>query len=130
MVLFERTAAAGGQLMQVQREHSASESESGKFLLTFDVGRILVHDGGDALVAEHLESSDEIPAGMVNATDEEPWWRLLGSPLVRVWSVPEVSGGSLALRLQFRADDENPRFVSLHPEGGHVRISLDPMEAS
>ncbi len=91
MVLFERAAAAGSQLMQVQREHSASESESGKFLLTFDVGRILVRDGGDALVAEHLESSDEIPAGMVNATDEEPWWRVLGSPLVRVWSVPEVS---------------------------------------
>ena len=70
-----------------------------------------------------IEGVDEIPAGAEDVSEEEPWWRLLGAPLARVWD-GEV--GVHGLRLQFCADDENPRIIVLQPSGSEVQVTLDP----
>ena len=100
-----------------------------ELLLTFDLGRIAVRVEpiGQALQVDFVASSDEAPPGLEEAREEEPWWRVLGSPLARTWE-----GGAdrpAKLCLQFRADDQSPRVISLEPEGGSVAIRLEPHPA-
>ena len=93
------------------------------FLLTFDVGRLLVSAdaSGNQLNLMHFENRDDLPGGLVLADEDEPWWRLLGNPLAQV-EVGEDPRNSV--RLQFRKDDENPRSITLVREGEVVRIRL------
>lgn len=136
-ILFERAAGGGGQLLRVERlpdgagrkgagregAEGAGEAEregvGRAWLFTFDVGRILVTAEGGALRGDHLVSAEDVPSGLVDASEDEPWWRLLGNPLTRVG--PESPDG---LDLQFRHDDANPRRVHLGIESGHVSARL------
>jgi hypothetical protein len=99
------------------------------FLLTFDVGRLLVQVDPDAgrVRSVMIESLDEIPPGLETVSEEEPWWRLVGSPLARV-GAGEV--GAQGLRLQFRADHENPRVIVLQPSASEVQVTLEPSSGS
>ena len=74
-----------------------------------------------------IEAVDEVPAGVEVVSEEEPWWRLLGCPLARV-EAGEV--GAQGIRLQFRADHENPRIIVLRPSGSEVQVSLEPTNRS
>jgi hypothetical protein len=126
--LFQRAADARGQILGVQRlEGGGSESRSPGFLLTFDVGRILVRadPARGALVAEHLQSREEEPGALKPAAEEEPWWRILGNPITRVWELDEGSDRVRGYRLQFRADADDPLVVVLEPEGGLVRAAVE-----
>ncbi|MGH0035872.1 MAG: hypothetical protein ACQGVK_12670 [Myxococcota bacterium] len=119
--LFERAAQAGGQLLRVERlPDGGREGLAPAFLLTFDVGRILLTVEGGALRGDHLVSQQDVPSGLVDAAEEEPWWRLLGNPLHRV-AAPRDGG----LDLQFRADDANPRVVRLRARGALVSAGLE-----
>jgi hypothetical protein len=99
------------------------------FLLTFDVGRLLVQVDPDAGRVHSLliESAAEMPPGLEAVSEEEPWWRLVGCPLARV-GAGEV--GAQGLRLQFRADGENPRVVVLQPSANEVQAILEPTSGS
>jgi hypothetical protein len=126
--LFQRAADARGQILAVQRlESGGSESRAPAFLLIFDVGQILVRadPARGGLVAEHLQSREDEPGPLASAGDEEPWWRILGSPITRVWELDEGSDRPRGYRLQFRADTDDPRVVFLEPEGGLVRAGVE-----
>jgi hypothetical protein len=100
-----------------------------EFLLTFDVGRLLMKVDFEAggVRSAVIEGVEEIPPGVEDVSDDEPWWRLIGCPLARVWA-GEV--GAQGLRLQFRADHENPRIIALEPSGSELQVTLDPMSRS
>lgn len=125
LAVLQRAAEARAQLLKVERLASAGGGEertAPAFLLTFDAGRVLLRADptGGALRAVQLEAREGKPPGLVDAAEEEPWWRILGNPLARVWEEP--SGG---VRMQFRADDDSPRIVGLERQGGLVRVALE-----
>lgn len=125
MELFERAAAAGGRLLQVHRlpATGGSDEDAAALVLTFDVGRILVSvDSATAhLVATHLAGAGDIPDGALNASEEEPWWRLLGTPLA---GAAESEAGT-CLRLDFQLSDAPPRTLALASDGVRLRATLE-----
>ena len=123
--LFERAVVGGGQLLRAQVGPLGGRTDRVSYLLlTFDVGRIGVcaAPATGSLRVEYLESTDEALPELEEAGEEEPWWRVLGSPVARAWPVGPEEG---AVCLQFRADDRAPRIVSLRPRGGAVSIQLE-----
>jgi len=129
MERLARVAEAGGCLLKADRLGGQGPALAAGILLTFDVGRLLLEvDTATGIVRSVIvEGVDEIPTGVVDASEDEPWWRVVGSPLVRA-----VAGdvGAQGLRLQFRADNENPRFITLQPSGSEVQVTLDPPTGS
>lgn len=125
MERLERVVEAGGVLLKVERGNG-NEQVAANVLLTFDVGRLLVEADAAAgrVHTVVIEGKEETPPGLTNASEDDPWWRILGSPLARV-SAGDV--GALGLRLQFRADTDNPRVVVIKPSGSDVEVSLDAM---
>jgi len=153
MERLQRAADAGGRVLKAERLDPGGAAEAQRaaaFLVTFDVGRLLVSvdPGSGELTSFSLEPGDEAPSGLVDAAEDEPWWRIIGAPLVRVWlsdATPEGGGRGHAgsprggegsdgrgFRLQFREDDANPRIVALDPYPGPagplVRASLEEAE--
>lgn len=124
--LFERAADANAQLLEaLVCAESGDAAKLSLLLLTFDVGRILIRPDPEreSFSIEVIAAGAPLPPGLVNAAEEDPWWRLLGSPLARVWE-PE---GALHSRvcLQFRADGQSPRVVTLEAQGASVSIRLE-----
>ena len=123
--LFERAVAGGGQLLRAEAALAGdSATRVSRLLLTFDVGRVLVRaePATGSLAIDYVVDSDEAPPALTDVSEEEPWWRVLGQPLARAWPVDDA-GGSVCI--QFRADDQNPRLVSLEARGGAVAIRLE-----
>lgn len=118
MELLERAAAATSPLL------AAESLSDGGLLLTFEAGRVRLRGGpaNAGLVAELGEAGETNAPPGVSLGEEEPWWRLIGSPLVRVSAVP---GGAA---LQFRHDNDNPRVVEILLEAGTLRVGLLPLE--
>ena len=123
--LFERAAEAKARLLRVARFRGAGAGATG-LLLTFDVGPIAVEplaadDAG--LAVSHPESADSPPQQLDPLDEEEPWWRLLGSPLTAVW--PESDGPSLReIGLRFREPEDAARVVTLVTRGHSVAAIL------
>ena len=135
--LFERAAEARGRLLKAERRAATGHADDAlagiAYLLTFDVGRILVgSDGaGGHLELAHVEDPDNVPAGLEDLTEEEPWWRVLGNPICAVWpnapgeaAESGTSGELRSLCLQFREDAENPKLIALAAEPPGVRVSI------
>ena len=135
--LFERAAEARGRLLRVERRAATGHGDDPlagiAYLLTLDVGRILVgSDGaGGHLELAHVDDPSNVPAGLEDLTEEEPWWRVLGNPICAVWpNAPgeaAESGASSELRslcLQFREDAENPKLIALAAKPPGVRVSI------
>ncbi len=118
MELLERAAAAASPLL------AAESIAEGGLLLTFEAGRLrLAGEPASAeLVVELVAAGDLDALRRVNLGEEEPWWRLVGSPLVAVHA---ISGGAA---LQFRHDDDNPRVVEIVLEAGTLRVGLRPFD--
>jgi hypothetical protein len=114
-------------------------------LLTFDIGRVLVwadpeqvghrpaptaepavkeSSAQESELAElsfmHVEYTEDLHGGLVELDEEEPWWRVLGSPLIRVRARRDPAG----VCLQFRDDEHNPRIVELTRQGRLIGIEL------
>ena len=138
--LFERAAEVNGCFLKAELLLEADTEGDPKrgpgYLLTFDVGRILIAaDRKNArLLVRQIESRDDVDSVRLAPLDEEePWWRLAGSPITRAWPCPDGSGASASdevrdLRMQFRADDESPHIVSLRYEAGAVCVALHAYE--
>ena len=118
MELLERAAAAASPLL------AAESIADGGLLLTFEAGRLrLAGEPASAeLVVELVAAGDLDALRRVNLGEEEPWWRLVGSPLVAVHA---ISGGAA---LQFRHDEDNPRVVEIVLEAGTLRVGLRPLD--
>ena len=131
MQLLEAVAERGGCILQVDRGSPAGgtgtdEMSAPALLLTFDVARILVTaKPGRALELRQVQTVEEAGGRLASASQDEPWWRVLGSPLVRASSEEAEGGGLRAVRLQFRPADQNPRVVSLRLDSSLVRVRLE-----
>ncbi len=129
MERLERVVEAGGCLLKTDRLGGMGPQLASGFMLTFDVGRLLLEVDAAAgkIRSVVVESVEDIPSGMTNTSEDEPWWRVIGAPLARVWA-GEI--GAQGLRLQFRADEEHPRIVALVPSGSELQATLDPTSRS
>lgn len=129
MERLERVVEAGGRLLKVDQLGTKGAGLAAGFLLTFDVGRLLLEVGPETgkVRSVAIEGVDEVPAGAEVVSDGEPWWRLLGCPLARA-EAGEV--GAQGIRLQFRADHENPRIIVLQPSGSEVQVILEATSRS
>ena len=122
--LLERVVNGGGVLLRVEARISRGGGTASALLLTFDVGRLFlsVEPGSGELSSAALEKAEDGPEGLVDACEEEPWWRVLGSPLSGV--VAEAPGRA-AIRLQFRSADQQPKFVTLRARGASLQAVLE-----
>jgi hypothetical protein len=121
---LERVVEARGRLLQVERAPvpgPAGATASSALRLVFDVGIVTLRPGGreGALEVEIGEAGSARSEVFVPASEEEPWWAVMGCPLTRVEERP--TGG---VRVQFRAEQENPRRFDLLPRGGGVEAWL------
>lgn len=134
--LLVRAAEARGRILKVERRAPVGQGDDPTiglvFLLTFDVGRVLVglDPATGQIEATHLEVDAAPPTGLEDLAEEEPWWRVLGNPLCAAWpnatgeGAESDRGGALAgLCLQFREDDANPKLIALTAEAPGVRVS-------
>lgn len=132
--LLGRVAGASGRLLRVEREPAlagAAPGASATLRLTFDVGRLELRSApGEELSVEVLEAGIPRHSGLIPADEDEPWWRLLGTPLTRVMEGDPVRLPRAFLRLQFRRDEETPRLVALSVEGGWLMARLERTAAS
>ena len=134
--LFERAAEARGRILRVEQILAAGgdpdPSHGAGYLLTFDVGRILVAADRvhGRLLLRHVGSTAEV-ASIARAPldEEEPWWKVSGHPITRAWPVDGGAGAASGagdvheLRLQFRDDGENPKVISLRYDEGAVWVA-------
>jgi len=123
--VFERAAAEGGRLLKVDQLPLAAGSgnDAVALVLTFDVGRILVSfdSASSCLVATHVAELEDVPSGTVDASEAEPWWRLLGAPIV---GVTEAEAGA-CLRLEFQVSGARPRTLALASDGIRLRAAIE-----
>ena len=128
--MLERAAEARGKILRAEADRAGASV--GMLALTFDVGRIIVTPSESGLEIEQLADPTAMPPGLGVLDEEEPWWRLLGSPITAAWpgGVDEGVGarglGSLmVLKMRFREESESPRVVQLEATGNSIRISLE-----
>ncbi|MDG2335892.1 MAG: hypothetical protein P8Q97_16895 [Myxococcota bacterium] len=135
--LLERAAEAQGTFLKaeqlVQAGGGDDPSRGPGYLLTFDVGRILVvADRSNAcLVLRQIQAADEVGSlRMASLEEEEPWWRVAGNPLVKAWPAPSGEGAASAseeisdVRMQFRQESDRPRVVSMRYQDGAVLVAM------
>ncbi len=135
--LFDRAAEARGRILRAERRAATGFTDDPlvgiAYVLTFDVGRILVgSDGaGGRLELAFVESAEDVPAGLEDLAEEEPWWRVLGNPLCGAWpnapgeaAESPTSDGLTSVCLQFREDSENPKLIELRADEPGVRVSI------
>ena len=91
-------------------------------VMTFDVGLYIVElsPAGEEIRVARLADPEAVPAGCIDAEEEEPWWALLGAPLVAAVATLEPDGHRSAVELEFRR--ENPRIISLAHSDGALTI--------
>ena len=111
--LLERAAGAGARLLRVERASAPGGHRSTALRLIFDLGAVELRGGAAELEGEVPEP--EI-AALPDASEDEPWWSVIGHPLTRVEELPAERG----LRLQFRPDGERPKRIALLATPGGV----------
>lgn len=116
-----------GRLLQTALRPAGGVSGQGAIsclVLVFDVGIYLIEpaDGADELRLARVPELDALPDELEGGAEGEPWWTLLGHPLIRARE--ELGGDGLrrAIELQFRTDDQNPKLVALRRAGAHLRV--------
>ena len=121
---LDRVVNAGGVLLRVECLHPDGSSAVA-ILLTFDVGRLLFSalPEGRGLAAMSLQKPEDVPGGLEDTGENEPWWRLLGNA---VCAVESPAPNREKVRLQFRRTEANPKFLTLSAMGAVVRAELDP----
>jgi hypothetical protein len=114
--------ARGARLLHVERlplRASLDPKRALTLLLTFDCGVLRIEADAEAL---RVVQSDDPVDGAVSDDQEEPWWALLGHELCGLELDVDAQGVAQRMRLQFRPDDQNPRFVRLAARDGQLRV--------
>jgi hypothetical protein len=122
---LERVIQAQGRLLRVERVPLAGPAgarASSALRLTFDVGIVTVRPGVDAsgLEVEIGPAADPESPVFLSASEEDPWWKVIGCPLARV-----EARGAGGIRARFRGDRDKPRWFALFPRHGGIEISVD-----
>ncbi len=107
---------ANGRLLRVARAPrtgAAGARLSTRVRLTFDVGAVDLWVEGDTLAAGEPDEAE----ALLDAAEDEPWWTVLGHPLVRV--AAHAPAGTL---VQFRPDEASPKIFVLGVEAGAVGV--------
>jgi len=125
MEVFKNAANASAQLLKAERLAQASGDETpltSAYLLTFDVGRVLLaaDPARGRLTAHSIPDQEAVPGGLVDASEDEPWWRLLGCSLAHATPSTEPT----SLRLDFRISGGGLRSLDLVMTGGAIRAKL------
>jgi len=125
MEVFSNAASAGVQLLKAERIAQAGGDETlltSAYLLTFDAGHVLLaaDPARGRLVANSIPDRESVPGGLVDASEDEPWWRLLGCSLARAIPTSEAN----SLRLEFRISGGGLRSLDLVMSGGAIRAGL------
>ncbi len=134
--LFERAAEARARILRVDRLDGVGSDSvicGLGYLLTFDVGRILVVADTDSgsLTLRQIDEPSTLSGSLVVQDEAEPWWRVAGNPITRVWPGAPGEGAAAStgalrdVRIQFREDEENPKVVSLRFEAGTVQVAME-----
>ena len=116
--LLTAIADARGVLLRVGREVApgpAGARCSTALSLGFDQAGLEVTAQSGALLA--AASGQQEPPRFLDANEEDPWWSILGAPLVRVDARDDGS-----LLLQFRADEDSPKILVLSAEEAGVSV--------
>lgn len=123
MDVLDRAATAGATLLKAERIPAPGGNTAAAFLLTFDVGRVLVHvDAATGnLEATHIEDRTVLEENLLDAGEEEPWWRLLGCPLSRSQPSPTAD----QVRLQFTISGVRPRTLRLASSAGGIIPTIE-----
>jgi hypothetical protein len=127
---FERIASAGGRMLRAEAQESGATTPV--LALTFDIGRVVIRSGDEGLLIAEASDRAALPEELIALDEEEPWWRLAGQPLTAAWpgGVEEGVGAKglhslMVLKLQFRAESDNPRVLCLEAAGRSGRASLE-----
>jgi len=80
--------------------------------------------GGQSLEAVHIAERDDVSGDLADASEDEPWWRLLGSSLAHSQSAPD----GCSVRLQFVIADARPRTLRLSVAPAAVRGLIESGE--
>ena len=133
--LFERAAETEARILKaeqlVEQGSDPSPEKGVGYLLTFDVGRVLVlPDSQNACLAlREVKNAEDLEAiQLLSLSEEEPWWRVLGQRVTRAWlgspGEGALSPGSTPgqVRLQFRPDTDNPKVISMEYADGRVQV--------
>ena len=97
-----------------------------EIVLTFDASRLSI-ELGPAVELRCRIGAEPSDQALENANEDEPWWRVLGAPLVAAWVVLEPKDASAELALQFREDAANPRLISLSRHGDEIRVRCESL---
>ena len=93
------------------------------WVLRFDRGALEVSVAGRGLALALAPGA--LPDSDAEILDEsDPWWTVIGAPLAGAWSSTDTDGRRVALELQLRRDDENPKRISLEPRGGRLEARV------
>jgi len=125
MEVLENAASVGAQLLKAERLAPSGNGETplaSALLLTFDVGRVLLtaDPARGRLVADPIPDVESLPGGLVDASEDEPWWRLLGCALAQATTATEPA----SVRLDFRISGGALRSLDLVMTGGSIRAEL------
>ncbi len=122
---LEQVIRAQGRLLQVERiplAGPAGARVSSALRFIFDVGLVTLRSGeaGADFEVEIASVPDTRSPVFVSASEDEPWWTVVGFPLTAVWvrAVGDV-------RVQFRGDQENPRRFALSLRSGGIEASVE-----
>ena len=121
--LLDEWLARGARLLHVERLPLRASPDSTRALslrLTFDCGALCFEACADELA---VARADEAIEGSAGADEEEPWWALLGHELCGVRLDVDARGAARRARLQFRPDDQSPRFVLLRARDGQLQVA-------
>ena len=88
--------------------------------LRFDRGQlqVLLEDGGIEL---ELGGAGPLSESAEALDEADPWWTVIGEPLLGAWAIVDEDQRRLVVELQLRRDDENPKIITLEPRGPRIR---------
>jgi hypothetical protein len=118
LLRVERVPARGKR--SVLRAHA--------LMLLFDRLQLSVRADPEAGALEVAASGAPMLEDALRADEDEPWWMLIGAPLVEAWQTSDENGASAALELQFREDASNPKVVTLRLARGHIVVRAHPKD--
>ncbi len=110
---------AGSRLLRVESGGPRElwlRFDRGQLSLSLEDGGLALSLGGGAPLSPEAELLDQT----------DPWWTVIGAPLQGAWSLLDADRRRLALELQLRREDENPKIVVLEPQGARIRTRALP----
>jgi hypothetical protein len=110
--LLEAVALNRGILLRCSGKAHANRSR--RLRLTFDIGIVEPRAERSRLSFE-VSTSEPEPTSLNVWDEEEPWWKVLGHPLVLV-----EEHANECVRLQWRHNDDNPKIIELSAKNDFV----------